>query len=98
MWGERGGGGALEVGAAPGALGSYTNAFHLIGEPGGLSILTTPGGGGGNALVNTDIGAQMSNVNSTVYLRVPFTVADASALDVLNFSMAYNDGFVAYLN
>ncbi|MGI8601958.1 MAG: lamin tail domain-containing protein [Verrucomicrobiales bacterium] len=97
---ERGGGEALEVAAAPGSLSAFSNAFDLIGDVanGGLSILTTPGGGGGTALVNTDIGPQMLNVNSSVYVRVPFTLADATAVDSLSFSMGYNDGFVAYLN
>ena len=100
MWWERGGGESLEVSAAPGTLASFTNAFDLIGDTanGGLNVLTTPGGGGGSALVNTDIGAPMRNVNSSVYLRVPFNLADPAAIDSLSFSMGYNDGFIAYLN
>jgi hypothetical protein len=31
-------------------------------------------------------------------MRVPFTVADLSALTLLTLSLRYEDGFVAYLN
>src|SRR6185369_2125844 len=40
----------------------------------------------------------MSNVNATVYVRIPFVVADPSAIDFLTLRMKYEDGFVAYLN
>ncbi|MDA7881736.1 CotH kinase family protein [Akkermansiaceae bacterium] len=36
--------------------------------------------------------------NASVYLRVPFEVADAAALSSLTLNMRYEDGFVAYLN
>lgn len=46
----------------------------------------------------TDIGAQLTNVNSSVYLRLPFSVADPSQLQDLKLRMRYDDGFIAYLN
>lgn len=48
-------------------------------------------------LVALDVAA-MLNVNQTVYVRIPFTVADVSAVDKLILRMRYEDGFVAYLN
>jgi len=49
------------------------------------------------ALVGLDVSA-MRNVNRTVYVRIPFLVIDASAIDELTLRMKYEDGFVAYLN
>jgi hypothetical protein len=40
----------------------------------------------------------LSNVNATAYVRIPFVVADPSAVDFLTLRMKYEDGFVAYLN
>jgi len=48
--------------------------------------------------IATDIRAAMQNVNSTAYLRVPFTVADPSGMNFLTLRMNYDDGFVCYLN
>jgi hypothetical protein len=48
-------------------------------------------------LIGLDVGA-MRNVNQTVYVRIPFPVADVSAADKLILRMRYEDGFVAYLN
>ena len=36
--------------------------------------------------------------NASVYLRVPFDIEDPSTITSLNLDMAYDDGFVAYLN
>ncbi len=35
---------------------------------------------------------------TTIYIRVPFTIADASEIQVARLKMRYDDGFVAYLN
>src|ERR1043166_2266764 len=48
--------------------------------------------------VGLDVGAGMSNVNATAYLRVPFTVPDPSIYESMSLRMRYDDGFVAYLN
>ncbi len=50
-------------------------------------------------LLGTDVQASMQGVNSSMYLRIPFTV-DAETLDratKLKLSARYDDGFVAYL-
>jgi hypothetical protein len=51
-----------------------------------------------NPRVATDLGATMRNVNATAYFRFHFNVADPNGLDILLLRMAYDDGFVAYLN
>ncbi|MFW6161242.1 MAG: CotH kinase family protein, partial [Planctomycetota bacterium] len=49
-------------------------------------------------LLGLDLGGAMYDVTTTAYVRVPFTVADPAAIDVLTLRMKYDDGFVAYLN
>ncbi len=49
-------------------------------------------------LINTSLQAQMLNTNASAYFRIPFTIADASAVDGLTLKMKYDDGFQAYLN
>jgi hypothetical protein len=46
----------------------------------------------------TDIETAMRGVNSSVFVRIPFDVADPSLIETLKLKMKYNDGFVAYLN
>jgi len=48
-------------------------------------------------LVGLDVGA-MRGVNETVYVRIPFQIAEAPSVDQLTLRMKYEDGFVAYLN
>jgi len=49
-------------------------------------------------LIGTDVSNEMHGVRSSVYIRVPFFVPDASLYSDLTFRMKYDDGFVAYLN
>ena len=51
----------------------------------------------GGQLQNS-IAASMEGVNSSAYLRFPFTVDDPSVFNSLNLRMRFDDGFVAYLN
>lgn len=46
----------------------------------------------------SNVGSLMTNINSTAYLRIPFNVADVSAISGLALRAKYDDGFVAYLN
>lgn len=46
----------------------------------------------------SSVQSAMYSVNATNYLRVPFTVADPTAITSLILKMKYDDGFVAYLN
>ncbi|HMC28578.1 MAG TPA: lamin tail domain-containing protein, partial [Verrucomicrobiae bacterium] len=50
------------------------------------------------AFIATDVQSQMLNHNSSIFIRIPFVVADVSKLDVLTLRLRYNDGFVTYLN
>ena len=53
---------------------------------------------GYEALIGTDVESAMYGTNSSVYIRVPFEVADPTAFDSLTLRVKYDDGFVAYLN
>lgn len=55
-------------------------------------------GGSSSTLIRTDVGAAMSNVNASAYLRIPFTVATASNASLITLRARHNDGFVAYIN
>ena len=48
--------------------------------------------------ISTDIGAQMADSHPTAYIRLPFTLADASLQQDLALHIRWEDGFVAYLN
>jgi hypothetical protein len=62
-----------------------------IGYDGSTKYLPYIGDGG-------DTKAAMRSINASVYIRIPFTVADASAINDLTLRMRWEDGFVAYLN
>ncbi|HVR75829.1 MAG TPA: lamin tail domain-containing protein, partial [Planctomycetota bacterium] len=49
-------------------------------------------------LLGTDVGAEMLNVNTSIYIRIPFDVPDPALLDVMKFRVRYDDGFVAFVN
>mgnify|MGYP001819270591 FL=1 len=48
--------------------------------------------------VGGNLGDALNGVNTSVYIRIPFEVADASEVAELTLSMKYDDGFVAFLN
>ncbi len=47
---------------------------------------------------NGNLGNDFNDVNTSVYIRVPFEVSDPSTITNLTLKMKYDDGFVAYLN
>lgn len=55
-----------------------------------------PGGLGG--LFATDLGASLWQVNSTVWLRLPFTVPPFVSYDQITLRLRYDDGFAAWLD
>ena len=105
---ENGGGSSAELFAAAGAQTGFNSAlFHLVGDTasGGLAVTSLPpdGTGGANtgtfaSLVATNVRADVQGVNATMYVRIPFSIADPSALQTLTLEMQYDDGYVAYLN
>ncbi|MDC0935947.1 lamin tail domain-containing protein [Pirellulales bacterium] len=54
--------------------------------------------GTANSLVTTDIESEMHGVNSAAFIRSDFQVTDVPAIDSMELSITYNDGFVAYIN
>jgi hypothetical protein len=48
-------------------------------------------------LIGLDV-SQMRNLNTTVYVRIPFVVEDPSAIQSLNLTMRFDDGMIAYIN
>ena len=63
---------------------------YATGDPGYIDAY--------DAFIQTDLETELDEVNATLYLRIPFTVADPSAVTSLTLKMRYDDGFVAYLN
>jgi hypothetical protein len=49
-------------------------------------------------LLGTDVMADLQNINSSIYIRIPFDVTDPTVLDSLTLRMKYDDGFIAYIN
>jgi hypothetical protein len=51
---------------------------------------------------STDVGlnvtSQMQNVNSSAFIRIPFTITDVGSIDNLLLSLRFNDGFIAWIN
>ncbi len=45
-----------------------------------------------------DVQASMYQVNRTLLIRIPFTVASAAQVTALTLKMKYDDGFICYLN
>ncbi len=92
---ERGGGAEVELFAAPGTHGSFSDsAFNLVGDvpSGGLAVL------GFGSEVGTDVQDSMLQANASLWTRVAFDVDDSGPLAFLTMSLKYEDGFVAYLN
>ena len=46
----------------------------------------------------TDVEAAMKGVNPSIFIRIPFDVANPAAIETLKLKMKYNDGYAAYLN
>ena len=61
-----------------------------------------PGGGGGDAdftdFIATNVQSDMYEKSSSLWVRIPFSVADPSRFNQLTLGMQYDDGFVAYIN
>ncbi len=50
-------------------------------------------------LITHDVGAQMSGIMTSCYIRIPFVLdVDPNELNSLTLKIRYDDGFVAYIN
>lgn len=67
----------------------------------------TPGLGSGvgfdtqndyDSAIDVDLQSELYNNHPTAYIRLPFDVADTSAINGLSLTMHYDDGFYVYLN
>ncbi len=61
----------------------------------GVGYETSPGDY--QNLINLNV-LEMHNQNATAYIRIPFSVSDASSIRSLELRMKYDDAFVAYIN
>ena len=48
--------------------------------------------------VASDIKTQLQNINSSAYVRFPFTVSSAGLFETLSLQLRYDSGFIGYLN
>ncbi|MBS3820581.1 MAG: chitobiase/beta-hexosaminidase C-terminal domain-containing protein, partial [Phycisphaerae bacterium] len=48
--------------------------------------------------INTDLTDDMQGINSSVYLRIPFTLDGDAPVESLTLKARFDDGFAAYLN
>jgi autotransporter-associated beta strand protein len=51
-----------------------------------------------SGLIHLNVQSPMLNHNGSVYIRVPFNVANPSAFQTLTLRMKYDDGYVAWVN
>lgn len=102
---EQGGGSEVELWAASGRQYRWSSSvFRLVGDTasGGLAVVSTPVGGAGGgsyrADIHTDVESIMLNKSVSAYVRLPFDITEAVAVESLTLKIKYDDGFVAYLN
>lgn len=87
-----------------GARGRHVKIARLGSDLGGESILSLAevevfeAPPGYRHLLESDVQGAMSGVNSSIYLRLPFEIADPAAIDVLKLRIQHDDGFIAFLN
>ena len=83
-----------------GTLGAtWTQAgFDDTGWTSAVSGIGYDGSGNFSSLINTDVLGVLSNVNASLYFRVPFTVTAPIEYDRLTLHTLYDDGYVAYVN
>lgn len=83
-----------------GSLGSTWMApgFNDSAWKSGKTAIGYERASGYESYIGLDLGAQMYNINCTAYIRIPFNIPDATALDKLTLRMKVDDGFIAYFN
>ena len=85
--------------------GSLGNTWQVDSFTPGVGWISGTGQGVGydtgqdyDQYITTDIESELRNNGTSAFIRLPFTLADASAVTALSMSFRYDDGFVAYLN
>jgi len=70
---------------------------YSSGSPGGVGYERSSGY---QNYISLSLESQMYNVNTTCYIRIPFTIdsAQMAGLNFMRLNIRYDDGFVAYLN
>ncbi len=85
-------------------LAYNANTFRLVGDTvnGGLAVRSSPFTGPANSvasLVRTNVRNAVEQAgNSSLYTRITFDAPNLSPEEALVLMMAYDDGYVAYLN
>ncbi|MEM6688731.1 MAG: lamin tail domain-containing protein, partial [Planctomycetota bacterium] len=95
---EAAGGASVELFAASGSHSSFNGAFRLVGDVsnGGLFVQHDSTS---SPAVQTDVSSSFAGVNNaSSLLRIPFDVSNPAEIDGLDLEVAYNDGFVAWIN
>ncbi len=80
----------IKVESSNGSTGTYQSQVYL-------SSTTPPTAPFAND-ISTNISGSMFGTNSSVYIRMPFAINDADAVDTLRLRIKYDDGFAAYVN
>jgi len=88
------------VPAGPVADWTQTDFDHSAWNAGATGIgYDGPGGDYGPLLgVGGNVRSEMLSQNATVYIRIPFEVADPTGISNLGLRLKWEDGFVAHLN
>ncbi len=76
------------------AHGSFNGEFDLVGDVANGGLATT----GFAGAVQTNVQGILQNVNTSLWTRIPFNIANPGNYSALTLKMKYNDGFIAYLN
>ena len=77
-------------------IGYNDNTGWLNGTT-GVGFEASPGTYDYIPLIGLNV-SSMHNINPSVYIRVPFTLADTNNVTGLKLKMKYDDAFVAYIN
>ena len=78
--------------------GSFNDQTWTIcsGQPGGIGYER---GSGYEDYISLDTEAQMYNIQTTCYIRIPFNIeSDPINFESMTLKIRYDDGFIAYLN
>jgi VCBS repeat-containing protein len=64
----------------------------------GVGYDTNPSGVNFNPFLRTNVQSAIQNINTSIYMRTPFMLADRNDVVGLTLRMRYDDGFAAFIN